>query len=226
MNYKYMGLGLCLIMLLTGCGKDASSSNDDNTISNLDDSSVISQSNEEEIVNQSIESQAEVQVLRTNGVEIQIPEGFQDENRYGYRLYGKETGNGKIYINYIVYNTVSDTEKQNMQNEELPDFFNYLVFSCVDECYDASSSKFEMTPDTQEEITVLNNPAKLVSGHMYANEEYPDLYYQACYAMVPLHSYDGVRFPLCWIVFGEDTEENRSELTNAFDVFVKQAVEY
>lgn len=227
---KNRNLMLCLslmAMLLSGCAKntDFSAASNENRIADTDSSSQSAAVSSPEETAAAQTTEAQKQILQMNGIDMLIPEGFQDENQYGYSLHGKTMGDEKIYIDYLFYNTYSDQEKQELALEELPDFFNTLLLYSVRNCYDTNSGKFLMTADSHEAATILDCDARFETGHIHVNDDTPDLYYEIYYAMIPLKLYDGIKFPSCWIAFGKDTEENRAEMDAALQIFAGQAKE-
>lgn len=234
MKLKYEILCLFLLVLLTGCIRQKEAEISQNSV----ESPVIGNSTNTEILaGTSVETEASLaeeetpKFLENCGLRMPIPEGYASDGPSGYISYSKsiDKEGKKVYLNYIGYTFAqSETKVQEMSMDETIAFFEKRMEHYFENFYEVNFSTFALSPESTEELTILDSPACKVVGHTEVG--YGDnteiLAYAAYYAMIPMKAYDNVNIPVCWFAFGSDTEEVRSEMESALLEFAGQAEEY
>ena len=234
MKKKFLKLFLLLTVLaiglfcFTGCGnaekdndsdrKDKISKEDTEVEENIDDT-------------KTEEATTEREEFVDGGIHMPIPEGFyRDSKRNSFACFRKDMEDGtSVQIEYICYDAAAvdeDQEKWDMSLEESIDFHRPRLHDHIWTYYSVNFENMKLTQETKEETTFLGADACKISGHIEGLfDESKSLIYTALYTMFPMKVYDGKRIPICYIAYGEDTEENRAEIETAFDCFVGQATE-
>lgn len=165
------------------------------------------------------------------GMEIYIPEGFEDVDIYAKHIYSGELST--VDTAYIAGISVPWYEGDKVTElSAVEDFMKLYIWENVDSIYNCNESSFAIEAESEEDAEVLDFKMLKKSGVLHTNSkstgsDHLDLRYFAYYTTLtsPEHMYDA-NVPICWIAFSEcGNEGSETELEKMID-YVAENVEW